>query len=93
MKWFKRKIAQWAKEGDDRYLLEGSGIKARVDEASPEGEPILNFRIYSANNGQILEFRSYDRVKDRSHSSTYIISKDQEIGEYVKKCLSLEFLK
>lgn len=92
MKWLKRKLRDWVREANDYDGCEKVAISAR-DIDSPESEPVLTFRIYGANNGKILEFRSYDRKTDRSNSSTYIIEKDKDIGEYVSKCLSLEMLK
>ena len=97
MKWLRKKIIQWVREDweEERKKNGEKGIlvSSRDVESSPENDPILTFRIYSANNGQILEFRRYDRKNDRSDNSTYIIEKDRDIGEYINKCLSLELLK
>jgi hypothetical protein len=64
-----------------------------VETYSPDCEPILNFRIYSASNGQILEFRKYDRKNDRMNSSLYIVEPERDLGEYVAKVISLELMK
>jgi hypothetical protein len=93
MKWLKRKIAEWAKEGNDYSRGEVSGLKSNDYENRPDEDPILTFRIYSAANGQVLEFRRWDRKNDRNIGTTYIIERDKDIGEYVSKCLSLEMLK
>ena len=89
MNWLKRKVWKWAAncESDERLL--GSSQRNNT----PEQDPILSFRIYSAVNGQLLEFRRFDRKTDNSISSTYIIEKDRNIGDYVNKCLSMELLK
>ena len=89
MKWLKRKIRKWLIEVN---IESDYPVKAVYEENVIE-EPILNFRIFSANNGKVLEFSSYDRVSDRRNRSLYIISKDEDIGEKVSKCLSLELLK
>jgi hypothetical protein len=91
MKWLKRKLRDWVREAD--YEGSEKAIVSARDLDSPDTEPVLTFRIYSANNGKILEFRRYDRKNDRSDNSTYIIEKDKDISEYVAKCLSLEMLK
>jgi hypothetical protein len=90
MNWLKRKVWKWAAncESDERPAL-GSSQR----DNKPEQDPILSFRIYSAVNGQLLEFRRFDRKTDNSISSTYIIEKDRNIGDYVNKCLSMELLK
>ena len=96
MKWLKNRVIKWVREDweEERKKNYGSNsvVSAR-DIDSPEDDPILTFRIYSAVNGQILEFRRFDRKNDRSNNSTYIIEKDRDIGEYVNKCLSMEMLK
>jgi hypothetical protein len=96
MKWLRKKIIQWVREDWDAEYKKSSEKGVLVSNSDinvPEDDPILTFRIYSANNGQILEFRRYDRKNDRHNNSTYIIEKDRDIGEYINKCLSLELLK
>jgi len=93
MKWFKKKIAQWAREG----RIEGVEL-AEVPQSFPraglpESPPVLCFKIYSAQNGKVLEFQKYDNQIDRHDNSIYVIDKETDIGEYVSKCLSLEMLK
>lgn len=96
MNWLKRKVIQWVREDWEnerkKNSVEGVGIKA-IDEHTVDADPVLTFRIYSATNGQIIEFRRWDQKADRNHSSTYIVERDKDLGEYVNKCLSLEMLK
>jgi hypothetical protein len=93
MSWFKRKFAQWSREAWESAAAERTAAKSIDCENRPEEDPILTFRIYSATNGQILEFRRWDRKNDRNTNTTYIIEKDKDIGEYVNKCLTLELMK
>lgn len=96
MNWLKRKVIKWVREDWENESKKNSekGLIVHSENTNrPDEEPILNFRIYSATNGQILEFRRYDRKNDRNHTTMYIIEKDRDIGEYVNKCLSLEMLK
>jgi len=93
MKWLKRKLRNWvddAREEPDMVL----GIKSRdVAAQMCEAEPILNFRVFSAVGGQVVEFRRYDRKTDRSDTSTYIIHKEDDFGEKISKIANLELLK
>jgi hypothetical protein len=89
MNWLKRKVWKWADDCESDVATLGSSQRNNT----PEQDPILSFRIYSAVNGQLLEFRRFDRKTDNSISSTYIIEKDRNIGDYVNKCLSMELLK
>lgn len=95
MKWLKRKLYRWVDEAryEDNAVEGMKAVSLWEDQKRPDEEPILTFRIYSAVNGQVLEFRRWDRKNDRNHNSTYLIPKDEDIGEYVNKCLSMEILK
>lgn len=90
--WIKRKVITWVRD-DWNQASKSSGVVAVREIDRPEQQPILNFRIYSATNGQILEFSKYDRKNDQHTSTMYIIEKDKDIGEYVAKCVSMEVLK
>ena len=95
MKWLKNKVIKWVKEDWDSPREDRSvGIRSRDFDATPyEEDPILNFRVFSAVGGQVVEFRRYDRKTDRSESTTYIIHKDDDFGEKIAKVANLEMLK
>ena len=95
MKWLKNKVIKWVKEDQHNAREEtGMAIRSRDFDAAPyEEDPILNFRVFSAVGGQVVEFRRYDRKNDRSDTSTYIITKDQDFGEKISKIANLEMLK
>jgi len=93
MKWIKGKIRNWLNEPYEDVTSKGISLHNRDECYRPDTEPVLNFRIYSAENGQILEFNRYDRVKDRHQTSMYIIGKDEDVAEKVSKCVTLETMK
>ena len=93
MNWLKRKVIKWVREDWDKEYEKNAVSGKLADEHRPDEDPVLTFRIYSATNGQIIEFRRWDKKADRNYSSTYIVEKDKDLGEYVNKCLSLEMLK
>lgn len=92
MNFFKKLVIKWVKE-DWSSQKDGKVILPISHANSVDAEPVLNFRIYNAQNGKILEFSKYDCKTDRSNKSIYIIEKDKDIVEYVGKCLSLELLR
>jgi hypothetical protein len=60
MKWLKRKLRNWVDDArEEPYLVlhKSSDVEAQMCDA----EPILNFRVFSAVGGQVVEFRRYDR--------------------------------
>ena len=93
MKWLKRKLRSWLMDNEDQPS-NSLGVALKVREAdSVESEPVLNFKIYSAVGGKIVEFRRYDRQRDRSDNQTYIITNDQDFGERIAKIATMESMK
>jgi hypothetical protein len=97
MKWFKKLIAEWARQGnnyeDDGMVISSKRLSTKSEDASPSDDPVLNFKVYSAVGGKLVEFRRYDRKNDRNDSTTYIITNDQDFGERIAKIATMENLK
>jgi hypothetical protein len=97
MKWFKKMLWRWSYQGQE--LEEQTGkiprglVTSRDSEAVCGDEPVLNFKVYSAVGGKVVEFRRYDRHKDRNDTTTYIITNDQDFGERISKIATMEKLK
>lgn len=53
----------------------------------------LQIRLYGATGGQIVEFRKYDRHKDRTDCKLYVINAEQNFSEELAKIVSLEMLR
>jgi hypothetical protein len=99
MNWIKKKLIKWISNGlntsnkDEVYDYGSKGVRCTTEDNSPRTQPQLNFRIYNAVNGQILEFNHYNRVTDRDENTVYLVDKNEKIGDYVAKCLTLEMMK
>lgn len=95
MKWLKRKLRKWVNE----VVYETEGVSGKlvasrdVEAGMCDADPILNFRVFSAVGGRVVEFRTYDRKTDRSNTTTYIISKDDDFGDKIAKIATLESMK
>jgi hypothetical protein len=90
MGWFKNKVKNWLFDDRDSAVA----VKALlVEEGRVHDDPVLNLRIFNAQNGRIIEFRKYDPVKDRTEVKTYIVEPEKDIGEYLGKCVSVELLR
>jgi hypothetical protein len=66
MKWLRRKLRTWVLDDSPDEIGKQLCISSRENDCI-EGEPVLNFKVYNAIGGKVVEFRYYDRVKDRSH--------------------------
>lgn len=91
MRWIKNKLRNWLLEEDRADIPQKLIASREVD--CVEGEPVLNFKVYSAVGGKVVEFRHYDRQKDRSFNQTYIITNDQDFGDRIAKIATMESLK
>ena len=105
MNWFKRMIINWMREDwnnakpvpDDRYPItkssRGNTISTISGNNHIDSDPTLQFKVYSAVVGKIVEFTRYDRKSDRHDHQVYIIGKDEDFGEKIAKISTLEALR
>lgn len=55
-------------------------------------QPKLNFKIYTASGGYVLEFYKYDYQKDKSESKLYVINSTEDLSESIATICQQEFL-
>jgi hypothetical protein len=53
----------------------------------------LNFTLYGASGGYVLEYRQYDRKTDRPNNALYIINNVDDLGEKIGEIITLELLR
>lgn len=53
----------------------------------------MNIQLFNATGGTIVQFRRYDRLKDRSDNRLYIISADENFSEKFAKIVSMEMIR
>lgn len=53
----------------------------------------LNIKVHSAQGGRIVTFYRYDRQKDRSNNTVYIIPDDQDFERELGKLITLEAMR
>lgn len=56
-------------------------------------ERALQFTVYVANGGRVVETRRYDKKTDRSNNGLYIIANDQDFGKEIDKIITMEALR
>lgn len=91
--WLKKKIIVWMRDEWGRVDVSQKICATRDVEAVSEADPILHFRVFSAVGGKVVEFRRYDRQRDRTDTQTYIITNEQDFGERIAKIATMEILK
>jgi len=53
----------------------------------------MNFTVYRANGGMMVEYNRYDERKDQHHCELHIIHPDENLGEALSKIVTFESLK
>ena len=106
MNWFKQIVVKWVREDWDNArndqpedchpspkLSRANSISTISGRANVDSEPTLQFKVYSAVGGKIVEFSRYDPKSDRTDRQIYIIGKDEDFGEKIAKISTLEALR
>ena len=53
----------------------------------------MNFTVYRANGGTIVEYNRYDERKDQHHCDLHIVHPDENLGEALAKIVTFESIK
>ena len=53
----------------------------------------INFKVFKATGGTIIETKFYDRIKDRNVTSLHVITDNEDIGKAIGKIITMETLK
>jgi len=104
MNWFKRMVVKWVREDwenagqahqEDCYPSPklSRGLNTVSTRSGIDSEPTLQFKVYSAVGGKVVEFNRYDPKTDRNDRQVYIIGKDEDFGEKIAKISMLESLR
>ena len=100
MNWFKRMVVKWVREDwdnarqeQDCYPTPKLSTNSIVSSRDVNSDPTLQFKVYNAIGGKVVEFSRYDRQKDRHFHDIYIIGKEEDFGQKIAKIAMLEVLK
>lgn len=53
----------------------------------------IQFTVYNANGGRVVETRRYDKKTDRNSNGLYIITSDADFGREIDKIITMEALR
>jgi hypothetical protein len=96
MKWLKKVITNWVREDWDNVkepmanLTSTGRVRPTPQEINSNG---MNFTVYRANGGHIIEHRIYDKRTDRTTNGLHIITDDKDLGEEIGKIITYEQLR
>ncbi len=101
-RWFAKMSREaWEDERRQNQLRESTIAVDRlsnslISKGSPsidQPERAIQFTIYTANGGRVIETRRYDRKTDRSTNGLYVVTSDMDFGREIDKIITMESLK
>jgi len=102
-KWFRNKCRQaWESPEDEDVIISNTPVRrppamrhslSNSNDIRTPGTHGINFILYPAAGGNILEIRMYDEKSGDNHASLHIIPIDQDLGESIGKIITIEALK
>lgn len=99
MNWFKKLLWQWTRQGreieqdESDSVLCSSSSTLRESSLRGSGANGLNFTLYTASGGHVLESRHYDEKKDENFTKLYIINDEDDFAKQIAQCITLETLR
>ena len=98
-KWFQKMCREaWENASEDsqapeyNYHLRGSNSKEVVAASQSIDSNGIRFTVYKADGGHVVETKTYDKHHD-CHTSLYIVTSDQELGERLAHIITYESIK
>lgn len=89
MNWLRRTIRNWLLQDRPVRVIE-EPIRASKDSINQQG---MNFSLYRAVGGHILESRVYNDRTDRHEGTLYMIQDDEDFAKQVAQAIMLEQMK
>jgi hypothetical protein len=89
-KWSNQQMQE--RESDVHVKRQSIGLDrgtAQIDQP----ERALQFTVYVANGGRVVETRRYDKKTDRNTNGLYVINNDADFGKEIDKIITMESLR
>ena len=91
----RRTFKEWLRDWllDDSSKSEEIYVVDTPISRSLDSDRGINFKVFKAAGGTIIETNFYDRQKDRHNQSLHVITDDEDIGKAIGKIITMETLK
>jgi hypothetical protein len=99
-RWLMKKLVEGA-EFEKRQSQERESIKSvnrlsnslSVERSIDQPDRAIQFTVYVANGGRVVETRRYDKKTDRHTNGLYVINNDTDFGKEIDKIITMEALR
>lgn len=89
-RWLRNWITNFDKDEPETAKIGRLSVVANDD---PDNEKSLQFRVWFATGGKVIQTNRYDRVKDRHFTSMYVVTDNDELGREIDKIITMESLR
>ena len=96
MSWFDKWIMRKAEKlalNQSNYVEQTMKQSAVISRHSGLDANNIQFKVYKASGGTIIETSTYDRRTDRHNNGLYIVTDDKDLGKEIGKIITMESLK
>ena len=91
-----QKIIRWSMAdneiSEDRLLKKSNKVPARSNVIEDRTNSAMNFTVYSAIGGKVIQFNSYNPNIDCHYQSLYIITDQEDMGVELGQIITKESL-
>jgi hypothetical protein len=91
-RWLRNWLTNFDSDQPERENISRTLSKVR-ESNEPDHEKSLNFRVWFANGGKVIQTNRYDHHKDRNLTSMYVITDEQDLGREIDKIVTMESLR
>lgn len=88
MNWLRRAVRNWLQQ-EEPIMLKETVVSSR-ETVNQQG---MNFSLYRAVGGHVLESRIYNQKIDRTEGTLYMIHEDEDFAKQVAQAIMLEQMK
>lgn len=97
-RWFLKKLMEGAeyekRQAQSQEInLPRVPIGLSAERSIDQPDRAIQFTVYNANGGRVVETRRYDKKTDRSSNGLYVITSDTDFGREIDKIITMEALK
>ena len=96
-KWLANKVRRGLSEAKEEAQIGYNIVSAKTSELVSrdrmDSNPDLNFRMFRAENGYVMEVRYNDRRTDRVTTNLHLISDHEDLGQSIAHIITLESIK
>ena len=90
----KKVLRNWLTSDMDKpNHFDDRGLGDSPQESMMRGFPTLEFRVYKAVGGHVVEFYRYNTGSDQNNITLYTIPEEADFGQEISKISGLEILK